>query len=392
MVKTGSKKTYEYLAESTNNAFTAEEVRYFEEFKVKWQWSKDLNGPWKDAGTSVNRLYITHKKPISIDDLSEPFFYTSLHLGCALADTKSEETDIFDFIYAKFESKCIKRVDDAENNCLKFWGNAILTGQNRGLEYLLQNADGSGAYEDGRCGDWVELLKSIIYIQGITGVSITALAYNPAGSAVGAFDDDLEDTYLQNVEIFFGNALFPTPNDPDNPTNILLDNGNPGQNPPGSGARLVLHGTKAAPNIPGGVQELVIFSQFFVKSWNFSSGENKFYAVLPDGANLNIQNPDGTIVQTLVGADIDGESAQGGVMNPRSYFGDHVLYQYNDLYYDPSYGKGPMNDKTTWATESLSGYGTLLTYIAPNLTPFTILWLNQEATASNSSTIKFVPN
>ena len=187
------------------------------------------------------------------------------------------------------------------------------------------------------------------------------------------------------------NCSSPTPNHPDNPTNILLDNADSEQNLPGTGVRLVLHGIKAVNSLTQ-MEELVVISQFFVKNWNFVQGEGKFYAILPFGETLNIQNPDGSVVQTVLGADEGGVDAQGGVSNPVSNFDDHKLYQYKNKYYDPSYGKGSFSDKAAWATESLSGYGTILNYFAPSAARYKIIWLHQKPNATNSNIIKFKQN
>jgi hypothetical protein len=380
LVKTGSKKTYEYLAESTNNAFTAEEVRYFEEFKVKWQWSKDLNGPWKDAGTSVNRLYVTHKKPIGKAVLPPPYFYTCLHLGCTLANTKNTENEIFDMVFAKFSTKCVSKVDEDASNCLNYWENqATVLSQGSGVDHLLESGDG-------RCGDWVELLQAILYIQGFSGKNIPAVAYNPVNQRLGIFQNSLETEFLASAEQFFGNDLFPTPTPPGNPTNILIDNGSLfGGALPGSGCRLILHASKV--NGANG-EELGVISQFFVKSWSFSQGEDYYYALLPTGLPLEIKNPGGNIIETIYGADEEGKGGQG-FEDPISIFGDHELFKFNNKFYDPSYGKGPFLTKNEWVDVNLAGYGTVLTYIGADSFRYQILWLHQKTSAINYNTIFF---
>jgi hypothetical protein len=196
----------------------------------------------------------------------------------------------------------------------------------------------------------------------------------------------LEGEFLLSLEEFFGTDLFPTPNHPTNPTNILIDNGSFfGNSLPGSGCRLILHALKV--NGANG-EELGVISQFFVKSWGFSQGENQYYAILPAGLPLEIKNPDGNIIETMYGADELGEAGQG-FGDPLSFFGDHELYKFNEQFYDPSYGKGPFSTKEEWTDESLAGYGTVLTYISPNLLSYRILWLHQKASATNNNIIFF---
>lgn len=147
LTKTGAKKVFEYRAEPATAAFPDQQVQSFEQFRVRWEWSPsgDENGSWTQAGISDNRLYVTHRKPLG----RTPFFYTCLHLGCTEAHNETNEAAIVAAVQAKFASRCITRVDDAQNNCLKYWGDPFRTRQNRGLDCLLEDAHGSD-YEDGR--------------------------------------------------------------------------------------------------------------------------------------------------------------------------------------------------------------------------------------------------
>ena len=281
-------------------------------------------------------------------------------------------------VFAKFSSKCVSKVD--ENDCLNYWDNLdnILL-QGFGVNQLLENGDG-------RCGDWVELLQAILFIQGFAGNNISAVAYNPVNPRLGIFQNTLEDEFLESVEQFFGNDLFPTPNHPSNPTNSLIDNGSLfGNSLPGSGCRLILHASKV--NGANG-EELGVISQFFVKEWDFSLGENYYYSTLPAGVELEIKDPSGNIIETIYGADVGGEDGQGN-FDPQSYFGDHELYKFNEQFYDPSYGKGPFNSKSAWVDENLAGYGTMLTYISPNSFRYRVLWLHQKVSIANYDTIFF---
>lgn len=310
--------------------------------------------------------------------LPPPFFYTCLHLGCTLANTKKTKNEIFDLVFAKFSSKCVSKVD--ENDCLNYWDNLdnILL-QGFGVNQLLENGDG-------RCGDWVELLQAILFIQGFAGKNISAVAYNPVNPTLGIFQNPLESDFLARMEQFFGNDLFPTPNHSSNPTNLLIDNGILfGNSLPGIGCRVILHASKL--NGANG-EELGVISQFFVKSWDFSQGEDQYYAILPSGSALEIKDPGGNVIETIIGADELGKEGQG-FNDPMSFFGDHVLYKYNDQYYDPSYGKGPFSTKDEWTENSLAGYGTVLTYISPSMIPTQILWLHKKALTINNNTIFF---
>jgi hypothetical protein len=103
---------------------------------------------------------------------------------------------------------------------------------------------------------------------------------------------------------------------------------------------------------------------------------------------LIINDQAGNIVQTIMGSDVTGVDAQGNI-NPRSNFDDHVLYEIENKYYDPSYGTGPFSDKSAWVTSSLSGYGSLLVYFSASNIAFPILWLHEKTQSSNSNTIKF---
>ncbi|MCB9344801.1 MAG: hypothetical protein H6576_13940 [Lewinellaceae bacterium] len=165
LVKSGSNTVFEYLTEAITSIFEKNKTRYFDQFKISWKWSRSIDGPWEDAGTTDNRLYVTHAKPIYPGSLASPIFHTCLYLGCVAANNQTQDQNVFDEINQEFATKCIKRVDDPEGNCLNYYGDPILTRQNRGLEYLLENASGS-AYEDGRCNEWVDFLTETINAQG----------------------------------------------------------------------------------------------------------------------------------------------------------------------------------------------------------------------------------
>jgi hypothetical protein len=388
LYKTSEKKIYEYWAEPCSQAFEPRKVQYYEQFRIKWEWSStgDENSTWHDSGISDNRLYVTHKTPIG----EGPFFYTCLHLGCAEANNQTLELEVVSKIYARFATKCVKRVDD--NDCLKYWGSPLWTRQNVGLEYLLQNASGD-QYEDARCGTWEEFMHNVMDLQGLNGKKITALPYNPAG-VVGVINDNSDEDplyklFLSKVEDFFGNDIFPKPNDPVNPANVYIDDVDPDNNQPGSGERIILHGKRV---MYQGKEKMLIAAQFFVKNWDFSAGEQNFYAISPSGSTplkIKVKKPDGGVVEkSIFGADMGGVKAQE-TENPRAHFDDHVLYQYNNKYYDPSYGSGPFQDKDSWVVESLAGYGTLLTYIDKEDFRFRLIWVHQIASASNANTIKF---
>jgi hypothetical protein len=212
------------------------------------------------------------------------------------------------------------------------------------------------------------------------------VAYNPVNPRLGIFQNTLESEFLESLEEYFGTDLFPAPNHPINPTNILIDNGSFfGNSLPGSGCRLILHALKV--NGANG-EELGVISQFFVKSWDFSQGENQYYAILPAGQPLEIKNPNGNIIETMYGADEWGKEGQG-FGDPLSFFGDHELYKFNDQFYDPSYGKGPFSTKEEWTDDSLAGYGTVLIYISPDMIPTQILWLHKKALSINDNIISF---
>ncbi len=384
LVKTGTADVYEYRPEPADAAFPALRVQYMEQFRIRWEWSVsgDPHGAWTQAGISENRMYVTYKKPLH----AGPFFYTCLHLGCSEAANQQAEGTVVAGVFDRFKTRCVVRVDDAENNCLRYWGDPDLTRQNRGLDFLLENAAGA-AYEDGRCGEWSAFFEEILAAQGISGSQVTALAYDPAGPMVARFDDDLRNAYLAHVEQFFGNDLFPTPNHPEQPTNVLLDNIDPVFGLPGTGARIILHG-KIATSQSSGMTKLVIISQFFVKDWDFSQGEEQFYAALPTGQSLSIKNPNGQEVAVVTGADALGSPAQGN-SDPRSNFDDHVLFQHGNLYYDPSYGTGPFPDKAEWVVNSLAGYGTLLIYLNTNNVPFYLIYLHNKQYQFDQNIIKF---
>ncbi len=102
---------------------------------------------------------------------------------------------------------------------------------------------------------------------------------------------------------------------------------------------------------------------FLVGPWNFiksaqqSEAPSRPFANIYDGKALT---PIGEQqVQFLT--DPANGIGQGKQASPKSVFFDHVVLTLGGQIYDPSYGTGPFPNITSWAVDSLAGYGQLKT-------------------------------
>ncbi len=372
------KKTFEYVSEEMDYSLALNMVQYIPEFRIRWEWSTSAEGAWEEAGVSSNRLYVTYQQP----NKSGPHFYTCVHLGCSVANGEVNLESVVDKIKVKYDSRDIKKVDQQET--LKYWGD-VEASRGRGLESLLENTDG-------RCGDWVAFFGEVLNIQGVRGNGVSIVAYERQSIVKGTTGPAIKQIFLSDVYNFFGNSIFPQPNDPVNPTNVLVDNDQFfSNNLPGNGARIVLHGIQTGTG-------LAILSSFFVKNQELLPN-NKFYAAeLPAGTPITITDPSGNPVQSLPGVDLNGIPCQGQANPLISFFDDHVIFQflndgqlgaYSNKYYDPSYGMANPNLKgyatfEDWANNSVIGYGTVLNYVAANNDRFRILWIHEIANPNNT--------
>lgn len=355
---------FEYSAEPLSITFQSGVVKAYPNFTIIWEYSTNEEGPWTNIGFSFNPLYITHKTPVAIETSNmqavpkETHFLTSVHVACTEANEANTPSDIVASIYAKFQGRCVKKVNGLKN-CMEFWGPYGSTsgfGNSRSLRHFL-------AHEDARCGEWRRFLSDILSLHGIKdspGVNygskpITVTAYshgiytNPQGESyeTGILPNNVVTNMKNTIENYFG-TLF----DKDDPGNI--DN------------QVYIVGAHGSAEID---------SYFFVNNWVFDE-EDKLYGLwtVNDIRFLN--------GHFIAGADAYGVRAQGN-SNPRSYFNNHAILQHNNSYYDPSYGTGPFSNSSEWANASVAGLGVYLVYRDPNNVIHPMLWLHKKTASAN---------
>ena len=185
-----------YYTGTSDESFTLEKVRYFENFDIDWQWShldpadKDpcLNAEWISFGTSSNPIYVTHKKPT----VAANVYRTTIHFGCTEAHNKSVESSIIAHIWEPF--------DENNFNPARFDGEIFTYWKKCNpvscvdLPTLLAAPKAA----DARCGALAELLKAIMTTQGIG--SFVTLSWESESAFGNDLMSDLNNEFdLSNI-------------------------------------------------------------------------------------------------------------------------------------------------------------------------------------------------
>lgn len=306
---------YKYVAEPVDKTFPELQVQYWEDFQLDWQISTSLDGPWVDAGSSKNYMYVTHKRPRI--GFQPPYHeeiirlqHTFLHLGCKNANSLSNESEIVDAVYNEFMDRDVRRFDN--QGPIKYWGTIIEMPACWQPSQMLINLDG-------RCGGWAAFFDVVLHIQGIDNAQIAAVDWGnnlPLASRTKLTDDIMNTFGAEHV-----NA---------HPLNQELKMG----------------------GIP--------LSHFYVKEWDFVNMTNNFFihhfSKIDWSSSLTLLN--GSVIEDR---EQNGAEAQG-IENPRSEFDNHAIVKYNGKYYDPSYGSPIFDNGPQWQEESINGVGSMIIY------------------------------
>ncbi len=361
--------SYEYTLENVNvnflNEVKVDECRYLKDFEIIWEYSISETGPWiSQAGVSKIPLYCTFREPVA----SAGWYYgpvrsyTSLHIGCKYGNGSSSASSLASNIYVNaFGDQCVARPTDSDTDCMHYWGSlseptSSTYDQNfknwRSLWYMLSK-------KDARCGEWSEFLGDILSIQGISdngvGLSCTQVGIYP-------FNANSTFTGATNIAILIGTvkSYFGTMFDEINPYDFTME--------------VWIESEYGMP-----------YGQFFVKTWNFSQGENIIYS--SESSSTSVASPNNPQL-FIFGADITGLGAQGNT-NPRSQFADHQVLKYDGQYFDPSYGSTIFGTKGQWVLNSLDGVGVLVNRRLPSGAIKPYYWLYQKINSANTSSIYF---
>ncbi len=304
-----------FEATELTTKFAASKIDFFENFDITWYFGSTANGPWMDAGTSSNPLYVI--RPTTAPDMD--FYHTLLYYGCKYGKGHTTDVAILDNTYNKVfvPKKLLRRDEPTKVDGMSYWGldNPQNTNYCWTTPALLR-------YEDGRCGAWADFMQQMLKVQGID-TKIGALF-----PIISVIDENSihHSKFMAEASQYFGQEL------------LNLD--------------ITYYTNKS------GVK--YILGAFFVKIWNFTD-DSPFYLwnkewkplMVPSGP-INLENGN-----TLIKSEQDGEIAQNN-KNPQSTFEDHAVVLYNDKFYDPSYGipvpSGGLG-QITYESTAIQGYG-----------------------------------
>lgn len=303
---------YRYLPEFIEKTFPAQQVQYWEDFQLDWQISTSPNGPWLDAGSSKNYMYVTHKIPkVGLQPSGHAEIislqHTFLHIGCKNAQGLTTESTIVNAIYTEFTDREVRRFDG--EGPIQYWGtNNLFSPQCWQPSQMLILLNGT-------CGGWAAFFDVILHIQGIDNAEYASVEWTGT-----ELEPHIENILDDDLESFLGVERYLV-------TKIIWANGK----------------TR---------------SFFFVKDWSpFSPSEfvlsSDYYN--PFQGTFSLINGN-----TILPKDLIGVAGQGND-NPRAEFENHAIVKYNGLYYDPSYGSN-VSHSLEWENYSIDGLGALLLY------------------------------
>ncbi|MCI0640251.1 MAG: hypothetical protein L0Y72_18420 [Gemmataceae bacterium] len=277
-------------AADLDNAF-ADQVAWHTFFTLNWQLSPDDGRSWIApalASQSQNEICVTLGAPPA----GQPMYHTVVWMGSRNGAGSTTQQELIDGVWAVFETT---GVVNRASQPLHYYGNWTTTSAN--VEALLRT-------RDGMCGSWANFFLHILRAQGITTARLRFVI--PKYTNVEGF-------LVKNWE-FPGIKNFPATYQMGAVRYARLQGGQVVQGP----VDYLSYGWFNFPNDGDTMQP------------NFNAGELLMDASKGAGEFLW----QGTAWVT----DADGIHGQNAD-NPYSMFRDHVLVTFNDVLYDPSYGK-----------------------------------------------------
>lgn len=136
------------------------EVKYYDRTNTdkkpfELEWSIKIKGKWVKAGTSKHTVYVTLADPVTSLQ-QESLFY----IGCRDAADSTSPSSVVTNVWFYFGGLDIKRVDGVQ---MVYWNPPQSVSQTLSGMLLASNGNGS-------CVAWSDLFKSILEVQGISGV------------------------------------------------------------------------------------------------------------------------------------------------------------------------------------------------------------------------------
>ena len=139
-------------------------VEYWDssEFQVTWFYARNADGPWYEAGTSQNQLYVTLGPPKTSLMNPSPVYHTLIHLGSKNARVENSESLVVDKIWDEFTDRNVRRMDGEQLRYYHDWKHTpddfhpptTTAG-------LLKEADGD-------CAGWAKFFIDMLEVQGIS--------------------------------------------------------------------------------------------------------------------------------------------------------------------------------------------------------------------------------
>jgi hypothetical protein len=305
---TPSNGTIIYNYEDATTPFDNEKVKYWEEFKILWQFSEDQT-EWEDIGESNNPMYVTYKKPEPAEPLvTDPttglvsggyeHFHTLFKLSCEAADGMTTDEDIIDAIWNKISTLNVDKADGSDLFYYQNWGTCFSTTTTE----LISNGDG-------QCGSWTKFFIDLLKIHSIEHSTVDDEFY--------AFSPVVEDASIP-AELL--------------PTGFFVNNWQI------TGSQIM--------------DDYGAYTSLAYPKYSSTNPEWWTDIFLAD----NQHNFHYTQLEPLSG--IDG---QGPNDNPQSIFENHQITQINGVLMDPSYGEVFENIEEL-ESEAISGYYQLLIF------------------------------
>ena len=292
-----------YPLTEANSGFEANKADLLENFSIVWEMSDNPNGQWVNIGTSRNIMYVVKKEPKRIQstgnkrsgDNNYATFRTILHIGCQYGQGEVLDKSVIDKVYGYFKLKNVRSIEN--NLCMQYWGDQIGDGFATNVPVWVNYPLGLIKYGDGYCQAWAEFFVEIMRTQGIGELKLKGIIWKT-------------DWKL----------------DADNRAQLTAD--------------LLRNNLQVNPNL--NMNNLI--ANFYIKKWAHQA------TFVEDNINY-------TPGQSIASGDQDGLAAQC-MNNPWSIFPNHLIVEYENFLYDPSYGSAAVSDKATWQMNNIAYFGT----------------------------------
>ncbi|MFT7589935.1 MAG: hypothetical protein ACI959_002156 [Limisphaerales bacterium] len=177
---TGTTRTFNYPATSSDNVFEDQVVRFFKPFTINWEFTfgVGLDESWRTIGSSANTLYVTKEFPMP-ETIRFKWFQTVYDMSCRNADALETEADIIAGVWEEFTDHVLL---NWEGDSLHYYN--TLNTSNVTLSTLLK-------YRNAQCYTFAQLFLSTIKIQGLVRtnnyVYITPINNSVCGNTVNRF-------------------------------------------------------------------------------------------------------------------------------------------------------------------------------------------------------------